>query len=494
MVLHPTDADIQSALQSIPVLQTPTVRFYTEPMQYNALGISTGLFRMDGQLNAWVGDRILRPRVSAAYRASMSRKGTSGSSRSSLAQPTRTVASRPNAPFTHCIIYVRISTAVQEDSGATCERQFLELLDRINDFEDSIMQIKKIIVAIEYCSSSQHPWTCRKLPQSLLNTKDRLLLLSVNPDRVTRISQEVPTIAQSLAETGSEWWTLGVTDRVETWVCASSPTESKTIQEQLDLTRAVAVQHGLYSRAINFMTRILNSVQVQGTSVIAPELVQLQTSMASICSQYNHVIVFARTSPKFTTTGSSASEDMAGNPSTKRQREFLRQVLGLVQNDKISFHELANRSAFGDDTIQEMVDIFANLEGRVLVVTTMVDRLVRHEKHLPTLFSLLIQHGGQIASVLWDPLNFDIQASSSMAKAWQTLYPPQPAHALSPPVLVPEIWFDHATGAWNKNVLAHVKTAQNFCEGLRKTMRQGDTKRTIPNELVTAGIARGVQS
>ncbi|KAF9924041.1 hypothetical protein BGZ67_009523 [Mortierella alpina] len=94
-------------------------------------------------------------------------------------------------------------TAIQEDAGTTCERQFVELLDRMNDFENVMGQVKKIIIAIEYCSSSQHPWSCRKLPQSLFSTEEPLLQLSVNPDRVTRRSEEVPTISQSLAKTGS---------------------------------------------------------------------------------------------------------------------------------------------------------------------------------------------------------------------------------------------------------------------------------------------------
>ncbi|CAO3563756.1 unnamed protein product [Mortierella alpina] len=238
------------------------------------------------------------------------------------------------------------------------------------------------------------------------------------------------------------------------------------------------------------MTRILLSAPRQG-STPAPEWTQLQTTMANLCSPYNHIIVLARTSPRFGDGASSASDGGPGNPSTRRQRELLRQALALVPNNKLNYLELSDRSAYGDDIMGDVSGAITNLQGTVLVVTTMVDRLVRNKKHLPTLNNILIQNGGQIASILWDPLHFKTQASSPIAKAWQTRYPPLPAHALSPPILVPDLWFDRSTAAWSSNVLAHVKAAQDFCEGFRKTMRQGAMNRPIPEELMTTWIARG---
>ncbi|KAF9556191.1 hypothetical protein EC968_008381, partial [Mortierella alpina] len=485
----PTDNDILSILKLVQPQRKLALRFHTEPIRYSGLGLMSSLFRMDGQLNAQTASRTMKPRVTTAFRQKMSKKASIRQGSSSTLSVS-SVTPQSTKPFTICILYIRVSSGVQEDAGATSERQFLSLLHRLSDFDEVMEQVEKIIVAVEYCSSSQHPWADRKLPQSIFGTEDRLLLLSINPDRVTRRSQEVPTIIQSLRRTGSEWWTLGAVNRVGTWVSVSAPAETKAIQDQLDLTRQVAVQQGLYTRSTNAVIRILNHLQPQAART-SPEMLRLQTVVANMCSPYQHVIAFARISPDFSSASSSSSGDSTSSPSTRRQRELLRQVLGMVHKDKVAYHELTGRSAFRDEAMQDLSNIISNLQGKVLVVSTTVDRVVRHEKHLSTLNSILILKGGQVASILWDPLNFDIKTSSQPAREWHSCYPPVPANALLQPVVVPDVWFDHSRGKWSSNVVSHVKAAQEFCEGFRLTMYQGDSKLTIPEELTATGIARG---
>lgn len=66
----------------------------------------------------------------------------------------------------------------------------------------------RIIVVVEYCSSFAHPWEDR-LVQEQLPLDRPIVILTSNPNRVTRRAEEADFIFEQLAgETGS-WWSRG---------------------------------------------------------------------------------------------------------------------------------------------------------------------------------------------------------------------------------------------------------------------------------------------
>ena len=120
-------------------------------------------------------------------------------------------------------------------------RQLWNILTRPHDAFYPVTNDDKITVAIEFGSSAAHPMTDRVLIQELLRAEPYTHILTVNPDRLTRRSDEVVSL---LARLGSAvWWTCGCqTDDVtqNEWCAVSEAEDSlenvvrpSIIEEQL---------------------------------------------------------------------------------------------------------------------------------------------------------------------------------------------------------------------------------------------------------------------
>ncbi|KAG0196618.1 hypothetical protein BGX28_009919 [Mortierella sp. GBA30] len=373
--------------------------------------------------------------------------------------------------------------ALQGDSSSSAERQFVQILTRIHELIDA-SSLVQLVVGVEYCSSSQQPWSARILLPHLIRGLDRFVLFSTNPDRVTRRSSELATIIAAIEQRQSEWWSLGIEGSTTIWTRVSDPSPRSPVSCQLVKSRQVALQQGLYTRAVNFETRILAVLRHQEP----PQMAALQRTMARLARPYHHVLVWTRTSPTF--SNPETKEDNLTS-SLARQRTFLDRVLRLVQPYKLTYKDVREVSAFGNEAMRRLQTVLTELDGRTLVVAVMVDRLVRHEKHLPVLKDILTRNHSQLACILWDPQLFKTKDASDIGNDWLSNHPLPPSHELSLPILAPCIWLDVDQEQWNPNVLRHIKAAQEFCEGFRLTMFQGSSSLLIPRELLQAEGARG---
>ncbi|KAG0310689.1 hypothetical protein BGZ99_000211 [Dissophora globulifera] len=465
---EPDAQDVGQALSA--TLHTGGFHFFTQPTKYSQLASRSSIIRLDGRLNVQVCDRVVAPMVRTAFHASRRSTAVAAAAPVLLQGNER----RSNAEVKNCIIYVRSSTELQGDSGTSLERQLVQLLSRLDEVVDPML-IRTVTIAVEFCSSSVHPWKSRKLLQSMLQDgAGSFVLVSANPDRVTRRSFEVPEVVARLQQRDSEWWTLGAASNCTEWTCVNDPLVAEDVQRQLVVSRQVAVQHGVYTRINNRMTKLLATVQ-RGHGLM--ELADMTQVLGSICEQFECILVWTRTSPSFRSTDRGA---VSG--SLSRQGTFIKAMLRDVPEDKIVTRTLQSVSAYGSDAVEALEHAIQAQTGRVLVVSTSVERVVRHSEHMPKM-QALVEKGHQFCSLLWDPTLFDSQHAIQQGQDWLQRHPQPAVDELAPPVVVPDFWFDHAAQRWSPNVLAHIKAAQGFCEGFRLTMFQGDISLPIPIEL-----------
>jgi hypothetical protein len=66
----------------------------------------------------------------------------------------------------------------------------------------------RIVVAIEYCSSSKHPFADRWIADTIRSDRSVELLTS-NPNRVTRRAAEIDHVLAQLSMRGGTWWSQG---------------------------------------------------------------------------------------------------------------------------------------------------------------------------------------------------------------------------------------------------------------------------------------------
>jgi hypothetical protein len=98
-----------------------------------------------------------------------------------------------------------------------------------------------IVVAIEYCSSSQHPWTDREV-QKLIPQDRPVHIITTNPDRLTRRASEVSNILNELAANDGKWFSQGAKFeglKLDTWFTVAEL--STQIQHQLQIGMSLHV-------------------------------------------------------------------------------------------------------------------------------------------------------------------------------------------------------------------------------------------------------------
>ncbi|KAK3815825.1 MAG: hypothetical protein J3R72DRAFT_498070 [Linnemannia gamsii] len=374
-----------------------------------------------------------------------------------------------------CIIFVRSSTEAQAEPGLSVERQYITLLSKMKEVVE-LTGLGKVIVAVEYCSSNQQPWMARRLVPSILESEPSAAVLTVNPDRLTRRSSGLRDIMDAIRPC-SRWYTLGMPESRNdgTEIMNGTIAELRRVLEQ---TREIAIQHGVYSRAVGMMSRMLAKEYKESHAAI----LELQGLLASIAHRFQFVLIWTRTSPSFRDGKTSLT-----NLSIERQRTFLETMLGSIDKERCVNVDMEDTSAFGCQAMDTVEKIVRKTPGTVLILTTMVDRLVRHEEHLPR----LQERNVQIISLLWDPQQFDLTHGSRECQEWLKKFPASSTNALSAKTLAPDMWYDKANNNWNHNVLAHIAKAQAFYEARQPTFTQGTADIETPPQLVRVGSSRG---
>ncbi|KAG0345701.1 hypothetical protein BG004_003264 [Podila humilis] len=491
---NPTQSEIEAALPLVVPDKELVLDLYTPPVRYQQTIGNRILFRIDGMRNARIWDAIMAPLVrnAVAVRRSVAAQGTSSSTSSYPAAGTATSGLKA------CIIYIRSSTAIQGDVGTSVERQFVSLLHKMGELITP-GNLQRFEVMIEYSSSSQHPWQSRQFLGRKVREMNGSLILSANPDRVTRRADELDSIIAEFENNGCEWQTLGAQPTLEQWTLVHDQQERSNIKAQLKLSRNVAIQHGLYTRTVNTVTRLLNHERM---NPLSPELGALKSFLKDVAKEFDHVLLWCRISPDF---AFKTGKDAGNPPSIERQKAFLDTILAAVPQEKKHTELLDKVSAYNAHAVARLEKRVRGLAGRTLVVCTMVDRIIRNSAHLERIGNLLQEKNHQIMSILWDPLAFEQKHVSQCGLDWLALYPVRQTHHLSSPIVAPDVWYDlmtsssssriSATGTafcrWSQNVLKHVTHAQAFCEGFRQTMFQGIATLQMPSGLEAEAGGRG---
>lgn len=297
----PAQAEIEAALHLAVPDKYLALYMYTTPVRYQHTVGNHRLFRADGQRNARTWDSIMSPLVrsaSAVARTVSASPSTQGAS----SNPSSSQTTAPNtttSDFKNCIIYIRSSTAVQGDVGTSVERQFVTLLHKMTEVITT-EDLESLEVLVEYRSSSQHPWQSRKFLSGKIRERKDCLILSANPDRITRRVDEVDAIITDFENDGCQWWTLGVQPSMSQWVLVHEQQACDQVKNQLKVSREVAVQHGLYTRTINTIIRLLNC---EKEDPLSPELSELKKTLGDIAKDFDHVLVWCRISPTFRVVG-----------------------------------------------------------------------------------------------------------------------------------------------------------------------------------------------
>lgn len=197
------------------------------------------------------------------------------------------------------LIWLRQSSV---DHAAPIATQLWAMLTRTCPALPYFTSDDKITIAIEYCSSSSHPMSDRKLVQRLLPLGSYTHVLTVNPDRLTRRADEVDQALTLLKD--AAWWTRGCRSehtQEADWHCINPPpawqdykVKKELIEEQLERGRYIPLQFGFYSLCIHAMIRLLEA------PLIDESLIALQAALKLFCEAHGveQLIFYARTSPQ----------------------------------------------------------------------------------------------------------------------------------------------------------------------------------------------------
>lgn len=82
----------------------------------------------------------------------------------------------------------------------------------IKDMVSASCELQSYVIAVEYASSSQHPWTGRVILQRALEYEGSVIL-TANPDRLSRRAGELEELMEELEDSSITWLSQGLVDR-----------------------------------------------------------------------------------------------------------------------------------------------------------------------------------------------------------------------------------------------------------------------------------------
>ena len=199
---RPTDLEIRQAIQTLRVvlgLGENAAVIATEPVHKG----KEAWFRADGDMHVLVRDRVL----ALGLRAALAKKRASDGEGDHHASGDITKLCDPNRPPMYFVFWTRQSNEDSRRARDSVPRQVASLMSA--PVLETIQPNDRIIVIAEICSSSRHPLTDRRIYHSIPHDRP-IQLLTVNPDRLTRRSDEVETILADLSSNAGAWHTSGL--------------------------------------------------------------------------------------------------------------------------------------------------------------------------------------------------------------------------------------------------------------------------------------------
>eukprot|EP01133_Synstelium_polycarpum_P007778 gene7778-9126_t len=345
---EPTSLEITSILR----LNNLQLKFHTMPIRYNSFGFKSPLFRFDGRINIYPLYQHISPRVRLALRNTKIKEYYP----ESLPPPTSGRARF----YRKAIIYIRQSTASQGDDTMGIETAFVCLVKWLVELV-VLELLQDLVIIVEYCSSSIHPMESRKMMDILLNdhSEGPILLLTNNPDRVTKRPDELTRLLEHFGER-IIWMSLGTRNNTMDMVRVTAQ-----VGDQLGLALQRSTQQQVYMGAIQ---RMVNYIQVPS---VAPQLLQsLRDLIYTICQDYDDVVVLSRTS--ITTNQDEDRQQLDSLSSIERQVALVEVVLARLADEiktrpnhpiRIRTVNSCGRSAYDNSAMEELDKIITSIKA-----------------------------------------------------------------------------------------------------------------------------------
>lgn len=115
----------------------------------------------------------------------------------------------PSRPPIRAVIWTRQSQEAGRLDKSSVPRQLCSILLNPPPPLATLQQGDELYVVVERCSTSKHPLSDRTIFASI-PTDRPVYVITGNPDRLTRRSEEVQSLVDKWQATGGAWFTLGL--------------------------------------------------------------------------------------------------------------------------------------------------------------------------------------------------------------------------------------------------------------------------------------------
>ncbi|KAJ3212912.1 hypothetical protein HK099_007630 [Clydaea vesicula] len=433
-----------------------SVKFEDCPIDFS------NLFRADGRLNASFLDRVLAPFVQGVlYDSPVSWNNVP-------------LPSAPEAKFCaevkHLVLFVRVSTNVQQQNIIPITRQFYSLVHAIKLLG---IQTKGITAIIEVASSHELPAVSRVAIRQLAHiisnfSKNEVLVLTVNPDRLTRRHNEVSQFLNKF-----KWLTSGLANDTSSFVDIGEYKDKAC--EQVAIGRNAASQQGLYSRYHTMYCRILSG--------------QTSTNSQIFVKPIGNLVGICRTSPNFSNKSSS---------SIQTQRSLLETVVVGLKD----IRAIEQGSAWSGESLKIILRWMDKVFDTTYVCTS-VDRVCRKIEDYQVLSEALTENRNRLLVLFW-PSHVVKVALEAGIQPDEALYhdgsivDQSYLHTIVKLAKINPSFFPLYIGI-KKGILTEcietcISDASNFIEGFKTSSYQG-TPGSLPKELKVelSNKTRGLQ-
>ncbi|KAK7540431.1 hypothetical protein IWX92DRAFT_390090 [Phyllosticta citricarpa] len=413
----------------------------------------------------------------------------------------------PSSPLVLVVFFLRRSRGDAVVSTSTL-RQLCSMLaslpERLRNEPNSYFHILH-----ECCSSSAHPANNRLIFKGILLGQPTWVL-TANPDRFTRRTDEVEELARILRETGGGWMTTGVNDddvELSEWVHVEG-TYEKSIMDQIKAGREKALQAGFYQRTIASIIRLLNE---EAKKEPFPQLDKLRDALELCFKQHDvsSVLLCVRISPDPDVDETSFSTSLT------RQQEFLQQILPRSYANEVRILRGKSISGYDGTYMRLLEEKLSESEGNVACISTSLERITRSAdgpELLSSLFTRLYEDNGHrhiALSLLWDAFT-TVDASSALRcpadpwgqavlDNWNSVLQEQ-ARApsgtdLLNPIVQPIVWVGDgimsSSPAW-PHIERHALNSEKFVRALKWSSYQGEKNLELPTHLQRDDDGRGL--
>ena len=259
----------------------------------------------------------------------------------------------------------------------------------ISDLVSASCEPESLVIAVEYASSSAHPWKDRAILRRVMEYEDGVIL-TANPDRLTRRADKIEELIEGFNNSGISWLSQGHVDHPRCWTEPSAA----TFEGQVRDGREFALQQSFYTSRMHQTTRI----------ILAKKDEQYESIRVAIMDQarkFAGIVFLLRVSPNSQATQEETSLDT--------QKMFLCQFFETSFIHRATCISLHGVSAYSDDVLDAIDGHLDESYGSQLIVALSVDRVVRKESQLVRLRQILELGQHQICSLVWQQNLFDLK-------------------------------------------------------------------------------------